>query len=284
MQQEELQLTTGDSQTLAASAFHPDKPAKGVIVIASALGVPRKIHGKFAAWLAENNFAALTFDYRGIGDSKLNGLKGHDVQFSDWGAQDIEAAYQWALSRYPDTPLIHVGNSCGGQLFGLAPSSTSLKAAILVAGQSAYWGHWPMPGRIQMGIMFNAVIPLLSMGKTFPARRLGMSSVNAPSGITRQWARWGRLPRYLFDKKSGLDTRRYTELNIPILAYGFDDDDFAPAASINALCREFTAASIERRQVNPKEHNGSIGHFGFFKEKHCEGLWQPTLDWLQAQV
>lgn len=280
---EAIHLKTADGQTLAATAYHPATAPAGAVVIASALGVPQKVYGNFAAYLAERGLLALTFDYRGIADSRLNGIKGSDVRFADWGAQDIEAALAWLLAQTADTPLFLVGNSCGGQLFGLAPSSEKLAAAVFVAAQTAYWGNWPMPGRLQMGLMFNAVIPLLSLGNSFPARRIGMSSINAPAGATRQWARWGRLPRYLFDPRSGVDASRYTQLKLPVLAYGFDDDNFAPAAAIDALCRELPAADIERRQVNPANIDGKpIGHFGFFRDRHRDGLWQETAEWLEA--
>lgn len=282
MAPENLTLTTEDGQSLAATVFTPSTVSRGSIVIASALGVPRKVYSRFAAWLASQDYTALTFDYRGIGDSTLQGLRGNEARFADWGAQDMEAAFAWALQTRPNVPLTLIGNSCGGQLFGLAPSSEKLASAVLVAGQTAYWRHWPMPGRLQMGLMFNAVIPALSLGQTFPARRIGMSSTNAPAGVTRQWARWGRLPRYLFDPNSGVDASRYTRLAIPVLAWGFDDDSFAPPAAIDALCHELTAARIERRQVNPRDVGGAIGHFGFFREQYAQSLWQPTLDWLQA--
>ncbi len=281
MTTQELQLVTGDGQTLTATSFVPDSAPSASVVIASALGVPRRVYGRFAAWLAENGLAALTFDYRGISDSELEGIKGSEVRFADWGEQDIQAAFTWALDTHPDAPLFLVGNSCGGQLFGLAPGSKHLAGAVFVAAQTAYWKNWPLPGRLNMGLMFNAVIPLLSMGNTFPARRIGMSSVDAPAGVTRQWARWGRLPRYLFDPKSGIDAGLYRSLCLPVLAYGFDDDSFAPAEAIEALCRELPAAKIERRQISPAEAGGAIGHFGFFRDKYRASLWQPTLDWLR---
>lgn len=279
-----IQLTTEDQQKLAATVFQPAAPPQAIVVIASALGVPQKIYSRFASYLAEQGMLALSFDYRGIGDSSIPPQQGAQVRFADWGEQDIEAALSWAKNQHPNIPLFLVGNSCGGQLFGLAASSTALSGAVFVAAQTAYWGHWPLPGRLQMAIMFNAVIPLLSMGKTFPARRLGMSTSNAPAGVTRQWARWGRLPRYLFDPRSGVDAKRYQTLDLPILAYGFDDDNFAPPAAIDALCRELPNANIERRQINPVDIDDKpIGHFGFFKERHREGLWRSTYDWLVAQ-
>lgn len=282
MPTEDLRLNTTDGQSLVATAYWPDNATVGAVVIASALGVPRKVYGGFAAYLAEQGFLALTFDYRGMGDSKLQGLAGSKVRFADWGAQDTEAAFAWALTQAPGKPLFLVGNSCGGQLFGLAPGSTQLAGAVFVAAQTAYWGNWPMPGRLQVGLMFNAMIPLLSLGNRFPARRLGMSTSDAPAGVTRQWARWGRLPRYLFDPRSGVDASRYTSLKLPILAYGFDDDSFAPAPAIEALCRELPQAQIERRQINPAEIGGKpIGHFGFFREHHREGLWRETLNWME---
>lgn len=280
---EAICLPTKDGQLLAATAHWPDASPLGAVVIASALGVPRKLYDAFAAFLARQGYLALTFDYRGIGDSLLNGISGGQIRLVDWGAQDTEAALTWVMKQVNDKPVFLTGNSCGGQLFGLAPSSTQLAGAVLVAAQTAYWGNWPMPGRLKMGLMFNVVIPLLSLGNEFPARRIGMSSINAPAGVTRQWARWGRLQRYLFDPRSGVDASRYQQLTLPILAWGFEDDNFAPAESIAALCQELPQAQIERRQVSPSDIGSmGIGHFGFFRENHRKALWEPTLHWMNA--
>src|ERR1700730_10557067 len=67
-----VEIPTRDGLRLAASVFEPAGPSAdgGVGVINSATGVPRDYYAPFAAFLASRGFVAVTYDYRGIGDSR----------------------------------------------------------------------------------------------------------------------------------------------------------------------------------------------------------------------
>jgi predicted alpha/beta hydrolase len=109
-------------------------------------------------------------------------------------------------------------------------------------------------------------------------RRIG---INAPNNILREWAKWARTPGYLFNPAHRLDTSRYGALKLPVLAYGFDDDTFATAASIDALLTHFPGCTVSRHQVAPRDLGvPQIGHFGFFKPAMQDTLWRDTVKWL----
>ena len=64
---------------------------------------------RFAGYLARRGCAVLTYDYRGIGDSRQNALIGYNkpkslvgfkATMSDWAALDITAAVTWMRERY----------------------------------------------------------------------------------------------------------------------------------------------------------------------------------------
>ena len=58
---EELRLTAQDGYPLAATRFHPpDGAARGNVLILAATGVPQDYYRKFALYLAERGFTALT--------------------------------------------------------------------------------------------------------------------------------------------------------------------------------------------------------------------------------
>ena len=117
----------------------------------------------------------------------------------------------------------------------------------------------------------------------FPARLFGPGE-NLPKGVALEWASWGRHPRYLFGFGDTLDLSRYTTLTVPILAYSFDDDASASLPSVEALLRAYSAAEVTHRHVVASTPNqATIGHFGFFRERFRETLWQETLDWLEQQ-
>ncbi len=75
-----LTLKCADGYPLAATAFRAAGAAKGAVVLAPALGVPRKFYFAFAQYLAERGYDALCFDYRGSGDSVRGPQRGRDMR------------------------------------------------------------------------------------------------------------------------------------------------------------------------------------------------------------
>ena len=117
-----------DGYELGASLFLPRGVKRHAVLINSATAVPRKIYRGFAGYLARRGCAVLTYDYRGIGDSRQKSLVGFNeprslvgfkASMSDWAALDVTAAVAWMRERYHGLPLSYVGHSFGGQALGL---------------------------------------------------------------------------------------------------------------------------------------------------------------------
>ncbi|MEP2653116.1 MAG: alpha/beta hydrolase, partial [Paraglaciecola sp.] len=56
-----------------------------------------------ATWLAEHAYSVLTFDCRGIFESKNQPLKHYQCDIIDWAQQDYSAALSFALEQTPDS-------------------------------------------------------------------------------------------------------------------------------------------------------------------------------------
>ena len=166
---------------------------------------------------------------------------------------------------------------------GLAPTSTRVDRIAFVACQLGYWKLWPR--LLSLGVLFTwqTITVMVPFFDYLPTRFMGISSLNLPSGVAKQWAQWGKTPDYLFNNKHKLDTSRYSKLAIPLLSYHFDDDRlFAPEEAVDALLAKYSRATVEKRNIDPKELNmKSIGHFGFFKERLKDSLWMDTLEWFK---
>lgn len=285
MKHQELQIKCKDGFEISGNLFAADPPAKGSVVICPALGVPQKFYSPFAMFVSDNGYDAITFDYRGIGRSKKDSVPGREIHMSDWGALDIDAVLDDIVGR-KTIPLIAVGHSAGGQLIGLAPLSKKLAGIMLTPASSASWRLYPPPFKFVLYMLWHILIPLLSVGRNyFPAKMLGLGSVDVPTGVMSQWAQWARKKDYLFSTQFDNDISRYSHLGIPILAYGFSDDAYASTESIEHLLSLFSAAKIDRRFMNTKDiEAGSIGHFGFFKEKMKTTFWSQALDWMDKTI
>ena len=86
----------------------------------------------------------------------------------------------------------------------------------------------------------------------------------------------------MFGSGDALDLSRYRTLAIPILAYSFEDDPYAPSPSVEALLREYPGAAVTHQHIVPRAINEArIGHFGFFRKRFRETLWRETVAWLK---
>ncbi len=272
----ELSLSCDDGCSLAATRVCGGN-AVGV-VIASALGVPRRFYLPFARYLAGRGCDVLCFDNRGIdGSGREADLK--QLALSDWATQDLQAALRAQQARSPQA-LALLGHSLGGQLTGLVPAAEQLDKLVLVGASSPWAPLYPLRPRLRMQLLWRVLIPWFGRGRAmFPARKVGLSSIDIPTNAVRDWSRWGLSPDYLFDPRHGLDVSRYARLCMPLLSYSFADDDFAVRPAVERLLRHYSAAAIERRHIGKPLH-GSIGHFGYFRPAMRDSLWAQTADWL----
>lgn len=277
-----LTITAGDDFPLASTVFTPASEVEKVLVFASGLGVPRYAYFKFSRYLASLGFQVITFDYRGIYESQDDNFPPQDMRMQEWGSKDLEAVFQFALHELSAKELYFVGHSAGGQLLGLAPSSEKLKAAVFLSSTSGYWRYWS--GFWRVGIfLFWYLMPIVILGrKQFPARLIGFSTINIPSGVTKEWSRWGRSRNYLFDHIPVADVERYARLDVPLLSISFSDDQkLGPKKGVDKLLTYFKSAKIDRRHIQAKEYaEKSIAHFGFFKQRFKHTLWKEVGNWL----
>ncbi len=267
-----------DGLCLAASIFEPQAPgnARAAVLITSATGVKRQYYDKFATFLANNGVAAMTFDYRGVGESLSGTLRDFRGDIRDWGTHDLVGAIAALRSRHPTFPLLVVAHSVGGQILGFARNSDQISGVLCVSAQHGYWRNWPPPDNLLFASLCHLAMPGLShlMGY-FPARALGLGD-SLPKGIALGWARWARDSTYL-------DAIPFAPYGVQGCAYSFADDVLAPKKACDRLCEAYSGVSWERRHLQPSSLGvSSVGHFGFFRDRFKESLWAQSLDWLRA--
>jgi predicted alpha/beta hydrolase len=280
-----INIPATDGYELGATLYQSDiGNANGkIILINSAMAVKRAFYDKYARFFSDEGFSVITFDYRGIGDSRPPSLKGFNATARDWAEKDIAGAIDWVAKQFPSARLLVVGHSMGGQVLGLLPNHQRIAAALTVAAQSGYWGLWDPPRRRYFMLFFwYVMLPTLTgLFSYFPGRRFGMGE-DVPAGVALEWARWGRNPNYLVEHDGVRE--RYKAFSAPILAYSFSDDTYAPKRTVEGLLSFYSQARTAHRHIAPRELSvPAIGHFGFFKEQFKSSLWAETLQWLQRQ-
>lgn len=289
-------LRCSDGRLLAATWFEPpaSRPVQAIAVIGAATAVPASYYRHFAEWLAGRGYAVLTFDYRGIAASRLALHPGEDVRLRDWARVDMAAAVHAADRRRQleqareghDVGLLWIGHSLGGNAVGLVPGFEEKVDAVLgVAAQVAYLGHWSGWARGQAWVFFHWMLPVLVrlLGHA-PGRVLGPRAQDLPAAAALEWAAWGRTPGFLFGDESLARERAYHRFTGPVHLWNITDDHlFGPAAAVDALAGEFTAAPVQRHVLAPHDLGVKrIEHFGPFRRDLGAKLWPRLLDPVEA--
>jgi predicted alpha/beta hydrolase len=281
MPTQDFEIAALDGYPLSATLFTPAGGARPntAVLLNSATGVHRRYYSRFASFLAEQyGFAILTYDYRGIADSRPPNFRTFQARLRDWPHLDMPAALEWLRQTLEPKRLVLVGHSAGGNLIGLMPNLALVDAVVLIAAQLGYWRLWPMRLRYAMAATWYVAVPALSHLFGYVPGWLGAGQ-HWPHGVAVELARWCRHPAYLFGDPS-LDVSRYADFDAPMLAITFADDPHATRVACDRLLERFPRAQITRQHIAPLDVGlRRIGHFGFFRS-WCEPLWRDCANWI----
>lgn len=286
---ESITIHTSDGFRLAANRFSPSSSPKAVVVLPTAMGVKQDFYFPFAQYLAQQGFAALTFDYRGAGASVpeefRQSLRGFEADLFVWAGRDYNAAVLAAKAWHSEVPLLVVGHSLGGQLPGLLPDRHLIDGIITVASGSGYWRDNAPQVKRMVWFMWYFAVPLYTrLFGYFPGKKVKKVG-DLPKGVIFQWAQWCKSPHYVVDRKGNPILDGYDKIRAPILAMSFTDDEMMSRRSIDSLHDKYRSAPVERRYIAPQDVQAKrIGHFGFFRPEFRQTLWTQALEWMEQRA
>ncbi len=279
-----LQIPARDGFQLAATRYVAAANPAEIVIVNSATGVKRAFYDRYARFLAEQGFEVITFDYRGIGDSRPVTLNKFRAFMHDWGELDIAGVIAWARREHPEARICAVGHSVGGQVMGLAANNGEVAAMVLVASQSGYWRLWPWHQRYFIFLFWYGLAPIsTALASYFPAKFIGLGE-DLPAGVAFEWASWGRNPRYLMGANGLASKINFRNFKGSILSYSVAKDFFAPPRSVDELVTFYSNANSTRKHLTPQKLGVKrFGHFDFFRERFRDSLWRESVAWLRAQ-
>jgi predicted alpha/beta hydrolase len=286
-------IGTRDGVRIEADAFLPaDHPPVAKLLVAPAMGVKRQYYAAFAEDMAAHGIVTMLFDYRGVGGSLKGRVDRSEASLSQWGEQDMAAATRElerltaddADPRYAKLPLLFVGHSVGGQLFGLM-SDLPYRSALFVGSQSGHWRHWDGKGRAVMAALWYLGIPALTRTLGYlPMRSFGQGE-DVPKGVAREWATWGRDPSYVGVRIAQRPEAGFNHWAGKLRSIAIADDEYAPPRAVEALAELYRAADRELVTLHPSNVGAkALGHFGWFKRHYRTTLWADARRWLLASA
>ncbi len=268
-----IPIQAADGFSIAATLFEPTTAAPGsTVLIHGATAAPQSYYRAFAGYLADHGHRVVTYDYRGVGQSRPESLRAFSATMTDWAMLDAAAVIDHVRDAHPG-PLVSIGHSFGGQLLGILDEAQEVDGAILVASQLGSVRHWPLPQRLHLRSLWWAAVPALTWAYGYLPGSAGLGGVDLPAGVAREWARWCRSRDYLLDHVEGA-RERFARLRAPTIAYSFTDDDYAPALAVDALLAQLSGTAVEHRRLAPAALGvPRIGHFGAFRDAMANTLW-----------
>ena len=256
--------------------------ARPVIIINAATSVRCRHYSRFADYLHAHGFDVISYDYRGIGESRPASLKGLRASWSDWGALDFEAMLKRAQREFPGQPIDVVAHSFGGCAAGLGASGKAIRRLVTVGAQFAYWRDYAPAHRWRMLGKWHLVMPLLTMlYGYFPGKRLGWLE-DTPAGVVRDWS----TPTARYEKRPsgrGLHVKTFAAVKAQVLAISISDDPYGTIPAIERLLDYFTHSRKTHLRIAPEDiGQAEVGHFAFFRSAYQATLWPIALSWLQS--
>jgi len=280
-----LSLASTDGAALAARLYSGEA-VRGAVLIGGAMGVKQDYYAAFAEWLAAQGYAVMTFDYRGMGDSRTaaqaKSLRGLNADLFAW-ARDYDAAIDALRERAPDVPLYLIGHSLGAQLPGLLRNRAHIDGLLSIAAGSGYWrDNAPQLKRIVL-YFWHVLVPVATaLFGYFPGKRLGKVG-DLPRGVVLQWRRWCMDPRYVVGAEGEAVRAQYAQVGFPVVALSITDDELMTERGTHVLIDSYANAPRRVERVAPADLKVKrIGHFGFFRDQFQSSLWARSVALLQG--
>lgn len=275
----ELTLNTPDHIPLSVKVFEPEISNGKLLLINSATGVKQQIYFSFAKYLSENGFTVITYDYRGIGESKPAKMRGFNASMRIWGAVDFKTLTDFIQKEYPDYTQFCLGHSVGALILGMNDYSKNFEKFIFVGTQDAYIGNltFTVAGTALLG--FGITLPAMThFFGYFPAHRFGLGE-SLPKGVAFDWQ------TLILNKKStsklyekiGENTSK--ELSQKTFIIHAEDDTWVTQKGMkNLLKNVYPNLKTTYREIKISEsEKGEIGHVNYFRS-YNKKLWKIALD------
>lgn len=270
-----IQIPTEDGFILRGDIYFASvTPLNKLIILNSAVGVSRQFYEPFAKFIAEQGYAVITYDYRGMGESKPYPHRSFRDACLLWGKHDLDGVIKFVQSMFPKYEIHAIGHGLGGSIFGYCDGIRFIKSILNVASQDSYFNEWPAGKRMKTFFQWRVVSPLsLTIKGQFDEYE------NTRSGTFND----ERVRELSLDVKPSFlrGSSTFSSFAGKLLSIYISDDPMLSVKGIDRMHNQFVNAAKLMRDIFPEDLNVKhIGFFGFFQERFKENLWKMTIQWL----
>ena len=286
-----LRVPARDGYALGAILYTREQqydPADA-IVFNTGGGLAMQRYRHFLRFLAGSGMPVLAYDYRGIGASRPERLRGFVAGLEDWAEFDQAGAIDFVASRFPGARIASVSHSVGGLIACTAPNAGTVHQYVYLCPHTGYWKDYRNPWRWPMALTWHVAMPLIArtLGY-FPGRSLRLGD-DLPLRFALQWA--GRTSPEFHLGAAGAEVSRgqamldrARALRVPGMALTVFDDAFVSEAGLRRFLYAIPEAPVARADIERATVGGMpVGHAGFFSRRHA-ALWPIVTRFLQTPM
>lgn len=276
---QQLFLKTSHHNLISVTVFEPQNPNGKLLLINSATGVKQQVYFSFAKYFAENGFTAITYDYRGIGDSKPKKMNGFHATMRIWGTDDFKTVTDFIKKNYQNHQKFCLGHSVGALIIGMNENAHIFDKFIFVATQDAYIGNLKANIAASAVLGFGIAVPLTTkFFGYFPAHRFGLGE-SLPKGVAYDWR------TLILNKKSTsrlyekIATHFSKDLKQETFIIHAEDDPWVTMKGMeNLMNNVYPHLKKTYREIKVSDsEKGEIGHINFFRSFN-KSLWKIVLN------
>ncbi len=272
-----INIKTDDNYSLAVHIFEPQNHNRKILLINSATGVKQQIYFSFAQFFSEQGFTVFTYDYRGIGLSKPDRMKGFEASMRIWGTKDYKALTNYIKTNFSDCQKFCLGHSVGALILGMNEDSEMFDEFIFVGTQNAFVGNLKFKTKIEAYLGFGIAQPLSTkLLGYFPADWFGLGE-SLPSGSAFDWR------TLILNKKSTNKLLEKSEdfsrnLTQKVFVVRAEDDAWLTEKGVKSLLQDtYPNLKPTYRLIKTSEsEKNEIGHINFFRS-YNKKLWNIIL-------
>lgn len=268
-----------DKVELRGTLYSPRNP-KAAILIAPATGIKRHFYNSFAEYLTDNKYAVLTFDNRGIGDSRGNNINDNNPSIVNWGNLDMTAALDRLKEIYPELKYHLVGHSAGGQIFGLMKNANDLTSIFNFACSSGSTQNFK--GIFKLGSLYlmRLYMPINNFLFGYAKTNLKGLGEPLPKNVAKEWSEWCLGKGYVKVHLNKSNKKyNFEKVNSNSLWVHATDDNIANIENVKEMIDVYPNIKSKTMTIKPEEYGfKSIGHMSFFSKKKSK-LWEIALNW-----